>query len=142
MLQLGPMSLQVLPILFSVRPYFYAGPSCLIKSSQGVTEAYKADKDPRKINLGVGAYRDEHGKPYVLPSVKEVRCIVFIQDSFTDVMTRPRRVCMLSKQTRNTCLSQVSESSLRMPLSWLTVQTASPSNKALFVRFPSHQFFY
>ncbi|EIN13690.1 hypothetical protein PUNSTDRAFT_109873 [Punctularia strigosozonata HHB-11173 SS5] len=37
----------------------------------GVTEAFKADKDPRKINLGVGAYRDEHGKPYVLPSVKE-----------------------------------------------------------------------
>ena len=40
--------------------------------SLGVTEAFKADKDPRKINLGVGAYRDEHGKPYVLPSVKKV----------------------------------------------------------------------
>lgn len=40
--------------------------------SLGVTEAFKADKDPRKINLGVGAYRDEHGKPYVLPSVKNV----------------------------------------------------------------------
>lgn len=78
MLQLGPLSLQVLLIPFSVRPYFYAGPSCLIKSSKGVTEAFKADKDPRKINLGVGAYRDEHGKPYVLPSVKEVGCIVFI----------------------------------------------------------------
>jgi aspartate aminotransferase, mitochondrial len=38
----------------------------------GVTEAFKADKDPRKINLGVGAYRDENGKPYVLPSVKKV----------------------------------------------------------------------
>lgn len=38
----------------------------------GVTEAFKADKDSRKINLGVGAYRDEHGKPYVLPSVKKV----------------------------------------------------------------------
>ncbi|KDN53315.1 hypothetical protein K437DRAFT_292488 [Tilletiaria anomala UBC 951] len=37
----------------------------------GVTEAFKADKDPRKINLGVGAYRDENGKPYVLPSVRE-----------------------------------------------------------------------
>ncbi|KLO20637.1 glutamic oxaloacetic transaminase AAT1 [Schizopora paradoxa] len=37
----------------------------------GVTEAFKADKDPRKINLGVGAYRDEAGKPYVLPSVKK-----------------------------------------------------------------------
>jgi aspartate/tyrosine/aromatic aminotransferase len=38
-----------------------------------VTEAFKADSDPRKINLGVGAYRDENGKPYVLPSVKKVR---------------------------------------------------------------------
>ncbi|KAK4057799.1 aspartate transaminase aat1 [Microbotryomycetes sp. JL221] len=38
----------------------------------GVTEAFKADKDPKKINLGVGAYRDENGKPFVLPSVREV----------------------------------------------------------------------
>ncbi|KIY72818.1 hypothetical protein CYLTODRAFT_417594 [Cylindrobasidium torrendii FP15055 ss-10] len=37
----------------------------------GVTEAFKADKDPRKINLGVGAYRDGNGKPYVLSSVKK-----------------------------------------------------------------------
>ncbi|KAF8756169.1 NAD(P) transhydrogenase beta subunit [Rhizoctonia solani] len=36
----------------------------------GVTEAFKADKDPRKINLGVGAYRDDKGKPYILPSVQ------------------------------------------------------------------------
>jgi aspartate/tyrosine/aromatic aminotransferase len=38
----------------------------------GITEAFKADKDPRKINLGVGAYRDENGKPYVLNAVKKV----------------------------------------------------------------------
>ncbi|KAL4400178.1 aspartate transaminase Aat1 [Malassezia pachydermatis] len=37
----------------------------------GVTEAFKRDQDPRKINLGVGAYRDGNGKPYVLPSVRE-----------------------------------------------------------------------
>jgi aspartate aminotransferase len=37
-----------------------------------VTEAFKADKDPRKINLGVGAYRDGDGKTYVLGSVKKV----------------------------------------------------------------------
>ncbi|KAF4591532.1 aspartate aminotransferase, mitochondrial precursor [Ophiocordyceps camponoti-floridani] len=37
----------------------------------GITEAFKADLHPRKINLGVGAYRDEHGKPYVLPSVRK-----------------------------------------------------------------------
>lgn len=43
----------------------------LTHTTLGVTEAFKADKDPRKINLGVGAYRDEHGKPYVLGSVKK-----------------------------------------------------------------------
>ncbi|KAG6381219.1 pyridoxal phosphate-dependent transferase [Boletus reticuloceps] len=37
----------------------------------GISEAFKADKDPRKINLGVGAYRDENGKPYVLNAVKK-----------------------------------------------------------------------
>lgn len=35
----------------------------------GVTEAFKRDTNPKKINLGVGAYRDDNGKPYVLPSV-------------------------------------------------------------------------
>ncbi|CBX93563.1 similar to mitochondrial aspartate aminotransferase [Plenodomus lingam JN3] len=37
----------------------------------GITEAFKADSNPKKINLGVGAYRDDKGKPYVLPSVRE-----------------------------------------------------------------------
>ncbi|KAF2760557.1 hypothetical protein EJ05DRAFT_498516 [Pseudovirgaria hyperparasitica] len=36
----------------------------------GITEAFKADSHPKKINLGVGAYRDDKGKPYVLPSVR------------------------------------------------------------------------
>ncbi|KAF2834629.1 mitochondrial aspartate aminotransferas-like protein [Patellaria atrata CBS 101060] len=36
----------------------------------GITEAFKADSNPEKINLGVGAYRDDKGKPYVLPSVR------------------------------------------------------------------------
>ncbi|GAA5952314.1 hypothetical protein JCM8115_003566 [Rhodotorula mucilaginosa] len=35
----------------------------------GITEAFKRDTDSKKINLGVGAYRDADGKPYVLPSV-------------------------------------------------------------------------
>lgn len=38
----------------------------------GVTEAYKRDTNPKKINLGVGAYRDDNGKPFVLPSVLKV----------------------------------------------------------------------
>ncbi|KAK9583164.1 aspartate transaminase aat1, variant 2 [Aspergillus fumigatus] len=36
----------------------------------GITEAFKADTFKEKINLGVGAYRDDKGKPYVLPSVR------------------------------------------------------------------------
>ncbi|KAJ7070979.1 glutamic oxaloacetic transaminase AAT1 [Mycena amicta] len=42
----------------------------------GVSEAFKADKDPRKINLGVGAYRDGNGKPYVLHSVQKAETLV------------------------------------------------------------------
>lgn len=37
----------------------------------GVTEAFKRDDNPKKMNLGVGAYRDDEGKPFVLPSVKQ-----------------------------------------------------------------------
>lgn len=42
----------------------------------GVTEAFKKDTNPKKINLGVGAYRDDNGKPYVLPSVHKAEEIM------------------------------------------------------------------
>jgi len=35
----------------------------------GTSLAFAADKDPRKVNLGVGAYRTSEGKPFVLPVV-------------------------------------------------------------------------
>ncbi|MEO0530885.1 MAG: amino acid aminotransferase [Planctomycetota bacterium] len=37
----------------------------------GLTEAFKADPNPEKINLGVGVYQDESGVTPVLPSVVE-----------------------------------------------------------------------
>jgi len=37
----------------------------------GVSEAFKRDSNPSKMNLGVGAYRDDQGKPFVLPSVRK-----------------------------------------------------------------------
>lgn len=37
-----------------------------------LTASYVKDSDPSKINLGVGAYRDNNGKPWVLPVVKKV----------------------------------------------------------------------
>lgn len=38
----------------------------------GITEAFRKDPDPKKVNLGVGAYRDDDGKPFILPCVKKV----------------------------------------------------------------------
>jgi aspartate aminotransferase len=43
----------------------------------GVTEAFKKDTNPKKINLGVGAYRDDNGKPFVLPSVREAEKVIY-----------------------------------------------------------------
>uniref|UniRef100_A0A9J7ZVM0 Aspartate aminotransferase n=1 Tax=Cyprinus carpio carpio TaxID=630221 RepID=A0A9J7ZVM0_CYPCA len=37
----------------------------------GVTEAFKRDTNPKKMNLGVGAYRDDQGKPFVLNCVRK-----------------------------------------------------------------------
>lgn len=37
----------------------------------GVTIAYNNDTNPNKINLGVGAYRDDLGLPFVLTAVRE-----------------------------------------------------------------------
>jgi len=37
----------------------------------GITVAFNNDTSPKKINLGVGAYRDDNGKPFVLESVKK-----------------------------------------------------------------------
>merc|ERR1719216_188709 len=41
------------------------------RSDLGLTEAFKKDTNPKKMNLGVGAYRDDQGKPFVLPSVRK-----------------------------------------------------------------------
>jgi len=37
---------------------------------------YRADKDANKVDLGVGAYRDDNGKPYVLSVVKKAEAII------------------------------------------------------------------
>ena len=38
----------------------------------GLMAAYRADKDPKKVDLGIGAYRDDNAKPWILPVVKKV----------------------------------------------------------------------
>ena len=42
----------------------------------GLLEAFNKDPRSSKVNLTIGAYRDNQGKPYVLEVVKKVRVIV------------------------------------------------------------------
>ena len=37
----------------------------------GVVEQFKKDKFPKKVNISVGAYRDENGNPYIFNCVKK-----------------------------------------------------------------------
>jgi aspartate/tyrosine/aromatic aminotransferase len=39
----------------------------------GLMAAYRADTSDKKVDLGIGAYRDDNAKPWVLPVVKKVR---------------------------------------------------------------------
>lgn len=48
----------------------------------GVSEAFRADDSDVKLNLGVGAYRTEELKPYVLDVVKKVKIMKLLRSSF------------------------------------------------------------
>ena len=54
-----------------------APPDAILKLSTG----YNADTDPKKVNLGIGAYRDDDGKPYVFPVVKKAGGNRRVQDN-------------------------------------------------------------
>lgn len=38
----------------------------------GLMAAYRKDNFEKKVDLGIGAYRDDNAKPWVLPVVKKV----------------------------------------------------------------------
>ncbi len=50
-------------------------PAALTDPILGVTEAFRADTCPTKVNLGVGIYQDAHGKVPILESVKKAAAI-------------------------------------------------------------------
>lgn len=43
----------------------------------GLMAAYRADTHPQKVDLGIGAYRDDTAKPWVLPVVKKVGKLLY-----------------------------------------------------------------
>ena len=60
-------------VLSSCRPcHIWQVPQAPPDPILGISEAFKACSDADKLNLGVGAYRTEELKPYVLDVVKKV----------------------------------------------------------------------
>lgn len=48
----------------------------------GLMAAYRRDEDSNKVDLGIGAYRDDNAKPWVLPVVRKVSCSTALPDTF------------------------------------------------------------
>lgn len=44
----------------------------------GLMREYRQDTSPGKVDLGIGAYRDDNAKPWVLPVVKKVCLLLTI----------------------------------------------------------------
>ena len=42
----------------------------------GLNDAFKKDTNSKKVLLGMGAYRDDEGKPYILPCVKRAEELI------------------------------------------------------------------
>jgi aspartate aminotransferase, cytoplasmic len=38
----------------------------------GLMRAYRQDPSDKKVDLGIGAYRDDNAKPWILPVVRKV----------------------------------------------------------------------
>ena len=56
-----------------------------------MNETFAQDDFPQKVIVGVGAYRDDTGKPYVLPCVREAEKIL-MNKQFDMSPLRPSQV--------------------------------------------------
>ncbi|KAJ8295835.1 Aspartate aminotransferase, cytoplasmic [Rhodotorula toruloides] len=62
-------------------PVFHSTPYAPPDAIFALTAGYQQDKFDKKVNLGVGAYRDNEGKPFVLPVVRKAKQILASDDS-------------------------------------------------------------
>jgi aspartate aminotransferase, cytoplasmic len=62
----------------------------------GLMAAYRKDTSPKKVDLGIGAYRDNNAKPWVLPVVKKVRAVLKLNSLRPVLMSfyRPMKSCV------------------------------------------------
>ncbi|KAL0680863.1 hypothetical protein Bca4012_047710 [Brassica carinata] len=69
----------------------------------GMTIAYNKDPSPIKLNLGIGAYRTEEGKPLVLNVVRKAEQQL-INDRFTSLSSRLSSCLMMMMMLTLVCL--------------------------------------
>lgn len=84
----------------------------------GVTEAFKKDTSPNKMNLGVGAYRDDNGKPFVLECVRKVNWPSCLISSFGFNIHRLSSLTSKRNLTRNICRLLVYQIFVALLLNW------------------------
>lgn len=66
----------------------------------GLNEIFQKDEYPSKVIVGVGAYRDDAGKPYVLPCVREAEKIMMesnLDMEYTGIAGEPKFVDLALK---------------------------------------------
>ena len=79
----------------------------------GLTETYKADTHPDKINLGVGVYQDATGKTPILKAVTQAEARLLETETGKLSPTDPG-VAELATHTQNHYLGQDTQSSRRV----------------------------
>jgi len=59
----------------------------------GLMAAFRRDTDSSKVDLGIGAYRDNNAKPWVLPVVKKVRIHRYLMYFSGNLFRYPQETC-------------------------------------------------
>jgi len=69
----------------------------------GLKAAYNADKDPNKVDLGIGAYRTNDGKPYVLKVVRKAEKAIVSDESLNKEYLNMRAWAHLRPRPQSYC---------------------------------------
>ena len=83
LLFLSAFTAPVLAESFSAWGHVEAGPPDAIL---GIAQNFRECTDSRKVNVCVGAYRDENGKSWVLPSVRRAEELMLKDDEVKDYL--------------------------------------------------------
>lgn len=96
----------------------------------GVNVAFNADTDPKKVNLGVGAYRDDNSKPYIFKVVRKVEQEILNDQTLNKVYF---------SLFRNTSLLTVSRASIRHLRSSSSVRIVKQGKRVRLSQYRPYQ---